>query len=163
MKTHAFISLGGNLGNTLEIFEQVYPLIENKIGKITRKSSLYQTAAWGVHDQQDFLNQVIEVETPLDPTIILDALLAIEHLFGRERKSTWGPRNIDLDVLCCDQICITSETLVLPHPRMTERNFVLIPFAEIAPWFLHPVLQQTIEALREACTDSLPVTQLKIT
>ncbi len=154
----AFLSLGGNLGNTKEIFEQTYPLIEKKIGRILQKSSLYQTAAWGLTDQADFLNQVIEIETTQHPEEILTNLLAIEMHFGRVRDVRWGPRSIDLDLLLMDDLQVTSDTLELPHPRIQDRKFILIPLVEIAPTILHPILGQTAKELLARTTDTSTVT-----
>lgn len=157
----AFLSLGGNLGNTREIFEQTYPLIEKKIGCIQQKSSLYQTAAWGMTDQADFLNQVIEVDTTQNPEEILRNLLAIEAHFGRIRDVRWGPRSIDLDILLMEDLQFKSESLELPHPRMQDRKFILIPLAEIAPDVLHPALQKTTKELLAHTTDTSTVTLIQ--
>jgi 2-amino-4-hydroxy-6-hydroxymethyldihydropteridine diphosphokinase len=157
----AFLSLGGNLGNTREIFEQTYPWIEKKIGKIRQKSSLYQTAAWGMTDQADFLNQVIEVETTLAPAAILTQLLAIEQLFGRVRDVRWGPRSIDLDLLLQGDVQLKTELLEVPHPRMQDRKFILIPLVEIAPDVLHPGLGLTAKALLTATKDTSSVTLIR--
>ncbi len=154
----AFLSLGGNLGNTREIFEQTYPWIEKKIGRIRQKSSLYQTAAWGMTDQADFLNQVLEVETAQDPEEILAHLLAIEQIFGRVRDVKWGPRNIDLDLLLQEDCQVNTPQLQLPHPRMQDRKFILIPLVEIAPEVMHPVLGQTMQELLAHTTDTTAVT-----
>ncbi|MFD3394848.1 2-amino-4-hydroxy-6-hydroxymethyldihydropteridine diphosphokinase [Aquirufa sp. OSTEICH-129V] len=157
----AFLSLGGNLGNTREIFEQTYPLIEKKIGRILQKSSLYQTAAWGLTDQADFLNQVIEVETTLDPETILSQLLAIEQVFGRVREVKWGPRNIDLDLLLVGEAQLNTTQLTLPHPRIQDRKFILIPLVEIAPDVLHPALNETAKGLLANTTDTSTVTLIQ--
>ena len=157
----AFLSLGGNLGNTREIFEQTYPWIEKKIGHIRQKSSLYQTAAWGMTDQADFLNQVIEVETTLAPVAILTQLLAIEQQFGRVRDVRWGPRSIDLDLLLQGDTQLKTEMLEVPHPRMQDRKFILIPLVEIAPEVLHPGLGLTAQALLAATKDTSSVTLIR--
>jgi len=157
----AFLSLGGNLGNTREIFEQTYPWIEKKIGHIRQKSSLYQTAAWGMTDQADFLNQVIEVSTTLAPAEILTQLLAIEQQFGRVRDVRWGPRSIDLDLLLQGDTQLKTEMLEVPHPRMQDRKFILIPLVEIAPEVLHPGLGLTAQALLAATKDTSSVTLIR--
>lgn len=157
----AFISLGGNLGNTREIFEQTYPLIEKKIGPILQKSSLYQTAAWGMTDQADFLNQVIEIETAENPAEILTNLLAIELYFGRIRDVRWGPRSLDLDLLLFGNEQVNSPQLTLPHPRIQDRKFILIPLVEIAPNTLHPILGKSVKELLAHTTDTSTVTLIQ--
>lgn len=152
---HVFLSLGGNLGNTQEIFEACYPMIENKVGVILQQSSLYRTAAWGLQDQADFTNQVILVETTLNPHTILIEIQAIEKALGRERTITWGPRTLDLDILFIDQQIIQTTDLQVPHPHIQDRKFVLIPMEEIAGNFKHPVLHKSmIELLRETTDET---------
>jgi len=150
---NVFISLGGNLGNTLEIFKNSSLEIEKKIGRITTFSKIYQTAAWGKTDQADFLNQVISLETDLGPEKIMSELLEIELFFGRRRDLIWGPRILDLDILFIGNQMIHSENLDIPHPQIAHRRFVLIPMVEIAPHFMHPVLQQTMSELLEETSD----------
>jgi 2-amino-4-hydroxy-6-hydroxymethyldihydropteridine diphosphokinase len=157
MITQLFLSLGGNLGNTREIFEGAYPLIEKKIGKISVYSSVYQTEAWGPIPQADFLNQVLLVSTTLSAQACLTEMLAIEKEFGRERKERWGPRTLDLDILYYSDITIAEEDLTVPHPRIAERKFILTPLAEIAPSFTDPTSRKTMVALLEECEDSSQV------
>ena len=152
--TQLFLSLGGNLGNTREIFEGTYPLIEKKIGKISVYSSVYQTEAWGPIPQEDFLNQVLLVNTTLSAQACLTEMLAIEKEFGRERKERWGPRTLDLDILYYSDITIAEEDLTVPHPRIAERKFILTPLAEIAPSFTDPTSRKTMTALLNECEDS---------
>jgi 2-amino-4-hydroxy-6-hydroxymethyldihydropteridine diphosphokinase len=154
MITQLFLSLGGNLGNTREIFEGAYPLIEKKIGKISVYSSIYQTQAWGPIPQDDFLNQVLLVSTTLNPQACLTEMLAIEKEFGRERKERWGPRTLDLDLLYYGDMIILEADLVIPHPRISERKFILTPLAEIAPLFEDPVSGLTANAMLMACEDT---------
>ena len=153
MSFNVFISLGGNLGNTLEIFKNSYLEIEKKIGRISAFSKIYQTAAWGKTDQADFLNQVISLETDLGPEKIMSELLEIELFFGRRRDVIWGPRILDLDILFLGNQIVSSENLAIPHPQIAHRRFVLIPMVEIAPHFMHPVLQQTMSELLEETSD----------
>lgn len=161
MSNQAYISLGGNVGNTQEIFEQALQMLAENVGKITQKSSLYQTAAWGNIPQNDFLNQVIKLETSFDASTLLDSLLTIELYFKRDRKEKWGPRTLDLDLLYFNQALIDTVDLQVPHPRIKARNFILIPLAEIAPQWIDPKEQQSILHLKETCKDELPV--IKIT
>ena len=157
MINQLFLSLGGNLGNTREIFEGAYPLIEKKIGKISVYSSIYQTEAWGPIPQADFLNQVILVSTTLAPQACLTEMLAIEKEFGRERKERWGPRTLDLDLLYYGDLIIAEADLVVPHPRIAERKFILTPLAEIAPLYVDPVSGLTANAMLMACEDTSEV------
>ena len=157
MITQLFLSLGGNLGNTREIFEGAYPLIEKKIGKISVYSSIYQTEAWGPIPQADFLNQVILVSTVLNPEACLTELLEIEREFGRERKERWGPRTLDLDILYYGDVIIAESDLSIPHPRIAERKFILTPLAEIAPLFEDPVSRKSMVTLLADCTDNSQV------
>jgi len=144
---HVFLSLGGNLGNTQEIFERTYPMIENKVGPILKKSSLYQTAAWGLTDQADFLNQVVLLESSLTPNKILAEIQAIEKALGRERLIAWGPRTLDLDILFIDQEVIQAIDLQVPHPHIQDRKFILIPLHEIAADWIHPVFKKSAKEL----------------
>lgn len=153
----AYISLGGNIGNTLDIFQNALLAIEKKLGKIIQKSSIYQTAAWGKEDQNDFLNQVILIETSFDAKKLLDSLLTIELLFERKRIERWGPRTLDLDLLSFDNQIENSESLVLPHPRIQERKFILVPLAELNPNWVHPMLRKSVSELLDNCADQLKV------
>jgi len=162
MSNLVYISLGGNVGNTQEIFKEALQIIAEKVGEITQKSSLYQTAAWGNIPQNDFLNQVIELETSLNPNELLDSLLTIELYFKRDRKEKWGPRTLDLDILYYNQELIVTEYLQVPHPRIKERNFILIPLAEIAPNWLDPKENQTILQLKDTCKDELLVSKITL-
>jgi 2-amino-4-hydroxy-6-hydroxymethyldihydropteridine diphosphokinase len=157
MTQHLFLSLGGNLGNTREIFEGAYPHIEKKIGKIAVYSSIYQTEAWGPIPQADFLNQVVLVTTTLKPEACLTELLEIERQFGRERKERWGPRTLDLDILFYGDVIIAAPDLSIPHPRIAERKFILTPLAEIAPLFEDPTSRKSMTALLAACADESQV------
>ena len=157
MTQHLFLSLGGNLGNTREIFEGAYPLIEKKIGKISVYSSIYKTADWGPIPQADFLNQVLLVSTSLKPEACLTELLEIERQFGRERKERWGPRTLDLDILYYGDVILAESDLSIPHPRIAERKFILTPLAEIAPLFEDPTSRKSMTALLAACADESQV------
>ena len=155
-----FISLGGNLGNTLEIFKNSYLEIEKKIGRITAFSKIYQTAAWGKTDQPDFLNQVIEVATSLDATETLQRILSIEKSMGRIRTEKNAPRVIDIDILFFNNEIITRSDLTVPHPEIQNRRFVLTPLYEIAPQMIHPLLNKSIEQLLLMCPDPLAVKKI---
>lgn len=129
-----FLSLGSNLGNRLQFLELATKKIEALPKLVLRKkSSYYETDPVGYTEQNQFINQVIEIETELDPCTLLNYCLAIEKELGRIRLERWGPRTIDIDMLLYEGFSSTDERLMIPHPRMTERAFVLVPLNEIAP------------------------------
>ena len=162
MANSVFISLGGNLGNTREIFKNVYAEIEKKVGPITKKSSIYQTAAWGPIPQPDFLNQVILLSTERMPGNIMSILLEIEKSLGRIREERWGPRVIDLDILFFEDQIHSSSHLQVPHPEISNRKFVLIPLVEIAAEKIHPMSQKTMSELLAETTDTSEVSRLLV-
>lgn len=151
-----YLCLGGNLGDCLATFEQVYALIGQKVGKITMQSSLYQSQAWGMQSAPDFLNQVIKVETELSVENLLDFLLEIEKKLGRKREETavYQSRLIDIDILFFNKKVVKTATLEIPHPRLHLRKFVLEPLNEIAPNFVHPTLNKTVAELLVLCPDN---------
>lgn len=155
MKLHQiFLGLGSNLGNREENLSTAQRLIEEKVGKIRSKSSIYETAAWGVTEQNAFLNQVLEVKTSFSPSAVLHLVLKIEKDMGRIREIKWGERSIDIDILYHNNKIISTKDLTIPHPFIQERKFVLVPLCEIAPAFIHPKLKQTNLELLEKCQDS---------
>ncbi len=149
-----FLGLGSNLGNREENLLKAQKLIDKKVGKVHSKSSIYETAAWGITEQNAFLNQVLEIETVFSPDAVLHLLLKIEKNMGRIREIKWGERSIDIDVLYYNNEIISTENLVVPHPFIQERKFVLVPLCEIAPVFIHPRLKQSNLELLEKCQDS---------
>ena len=160
MSNQAYISLGGNVGNTQEIFQKALEEIYQHIGKITKKSSLYQTAAWGNTQQNDFINQVICINTLSSAHDLLDSLLTIEIKLDRVREEIWGPRTLDLDILYFNQEIIESPTLIVPHQRIKERKFILIPMNEIASDHVDPLSNQPVAQLLANCIDELAVTKI---
>ncbi|MBL7574872.1 dihydroneopterin aldolase / 2-amino-4-hydroxy-6-hydroxymethyldihydropteridine diphosphokinase [Peptoniphilus asaccharolyticus DSM 20463] len=139
-----FLGLGSNLGDSLELLNMAYAKIEDNYTKIIKKSSVYTTPAWGLENQPDFKNSVIEIETTYSPQVLLKHLQKIEIDLGRERKIHWGPRTIDIDILFVEDQKIYQDNLIVPHPYIQEREFVLEPLCEIAPHFIHPVLNKSI-------------------
>jgi 2-amino-4-hydroxy-6-hydroxymethyldihydropteridine diphosphokinase len=153
----AFLLIGGNLGDRELNMDRARKEIETRTGRIILASALYQTAAWGKTDQPDFLNQVLVVDTMLDAQTLLDRLLVTEQSMGRYRQEKYGPRIIDLDILFFNDEIIETKLLQVPHPRLQDRRFALVPLAEIAGNKIHPVLGKTIDELLAICPDTLPV------
>lgn len=155
----SFLLLGSNLGNRKINFEAARNLIEQRCGAIIRLSSLYETAAWGKTDQPPFLNQAMEIETELGAEQLMEQLLKIEKMMGRERKEKYGPRMIDIDILLFNEEQYDLPFLKIPHPEMQNRRFALIPLAEIAASIRHPVSGKSISQLLKECPDKLDVTK----
>ncbi|MBM4765288.1 2-amino-4-hydroxy-6-hydroxymethyldihydropteridine diphosphokinase [Bacillus sp. B15-48] len=132
MKNNVFIAVGSNIGDRFEYISKAVKQIDSH-GKINvvNTSSIYETEPIGYTDQDRFLNMVLQVETELGPYELLEELLMIEDLLGRKRGKVWGPRTLDLDILLYNQENIKSEKLTIPHPRMQERAFVMIPLGEL--------------------------------
>src|SRR5919204_3645346 len=130
--THAFLGLGANLGDRLSNLKQAVELLsEHKGIEVIRSSRVYETEPEGGPPQTKFLNAVIEIETRLQPYRLLDACLSVENALGRERLERWGPRTIDIDILTYGRREVDEPDLVIPHPRMHERGFVLAPLMEL--------------------------------
>jgi 2-amino-4-hydroxy-6-hydroxymethyldihydropteridine diphosphokinase len=143
---HIFIALGSNLGNRLSNLQSVVELL-SPVMKIIAQSPVYETEPWGYTAQPCFLNQVIEAETRLNPHELLTYLKKVEVDLGRQPAVRYGPREIDLDILFYDHLIFYSPELTIPHPRLHERAFVLVPLADIAPNFIHPLYYQTVTEL----------------
>ena len=155
-----FLLTGGNIGDRKQNLHESSGLLEKHCGKIINRSSIYETAAWGKTDQPNFLNQVVEIETNLGPQQLMQEILKTEQLMGRERKEKYGPRTIDIDILFFNNDIITQPGLIIPHPELQNRRFVLVPLAEIAAAFQHPVLHRSISALLQDCPDELNVNKI---
>lgn len=145
----AYIALGSNLGDKEKNLRRALLLLTQQGVEVVRVSSFISTEPYGVTDQPQFLNAVACVRTSLTPLALLDVLLATELAMGRVRLRHWGERNIDLDLLLYEDVVLDLPRLHLPHPDMQNRDFVLLPLAEIAPELKHPTLQKTIYELKE--------------
>jgi len=156
----AYILMGGNIGDPFNNLNTAKALMNKQCGTIIKESSIYQTAAWGLTDQPDFLNQVIVLSTTLNPETLMRSLLTVEETMGRKRNIKFGPRIIDLDILLIDDFLIESELLNIPHPALQKRKFALIPLNEVAPDLLHPVENKTINQLLTDCKDELVVQKI---
>lgn len=152
-----YLLLGGNMGNRELLLSQAVSLISQKIGTVIKTSALYETAAWGNQDQAAFLNQAVMAATPLSASATLVKIQEIEIELGRARIEKWGSRTIDIDIIFFNQDQIDQPGLSVPHPHMQERNFVLVPLAEIAAAYIHPVLQSDLATLLQQCPDTLEV------
>jgi len=153
----SFILLGSNMGDRSLLLKEARMQIAKKAGTILQTSGIYETAAWGKESQPSFLNQVLLIETPLHPEQLMQTLLSIEIEMGRVREEKMGPRTIDLDILFYDELVHNSDTLIVPHPLLQFRRFVLLPLSEINPSKIHPLLMQTVEQLLANCNDPLKV------
>lgn len=152
-----FLGLGTNLGDKQGKLDQAIELITQQVGFLKKASSVYITEPWGIREQDQFLNQVIEVRTFLQPLEILQRVLDIEKQMGRKRVIKWGERIIDIDILFVGQLTTHSQRLKIPHPHLQDRNFVLVPMVEIAPDFIHPVFLKSMRDLLAECSDTLKV------
>lgn len=159
---NVYLSIGSNMGDRVEKVRTAAALIHKKIGKIARKSKLYETQAWGKTDQDAFINQVIMINTMYDPRDLLEEISLIEKEMGRERKEKWGPRVIDIDILFYGKRIVRDKGLEIPHPELQNRMFILAPLIEIAPDLEHPVLKQPIDLLFMECRDLSDVVMLDI-
>lgn len=142
-----FIAIGSNLSNREKNIEQAKILMEKNGIKIVRASSIIETEPYGLKEQPSFLNCVVECETALIPEELLKVLQSIEKDLGRIRKVKWGPRTIDLDIIFYGKMVINKSGLIIPHPDMQNRIFVLKPICEIAPYFVHPILRKTMRSI----------------
>ena len=144
-----FIALGTNLGDRRRNLSDARRMLGPAV-LVLQASSIYETPPWGFTDQPDFLNQVLRGETDLPPKALLNLLKSVEAELGRTPTFRYGPRLIDLDLIAFDRLVLESPSLKIPHPRLAERRFVLEPLAEIAPGWVHPILNRTAQDLLAA-------------
>ncbi|MBF0343672.1 MAG: 2-amino-4-hydroxy-6-hydroxymethyldihydropteridine diphosphokinase [Nitrospirae bacterium] len=142
-----YIGIGSNIGEKRQNCLRAVEMLQANGMVVTARSGMYQTEAWGDTDQPDFINMCVEVETELPPFELLKTLKAIEVAMGRVPTRIWGPRVIDLDILLYGELVVQEDGLVIPHPYMHQRGFVLHPLREIAPGVVHPLLNESIEEL----------------
>lgn len=161
MTFDVYLGLGTNLGNKKENLATAIALIEQTLGEVQKVSSIYFSAAWGIENQPDFLNQVVLIKTKLFPLKLIEKILEIENKMGRTRRVKWGERLIDIDILLIDTILIHTPQLTVPHPFILQRSFVITPLIEIASNILHPIYQKTLGQLHEDCTDSTTLYRLE--
>jgi 2-amino-4-hydroxy-6-hydroxymethyldihydropteridine diphosphokinase len=151
-----YIILGGNRGNRRKNLLLAHHMIGMEIGKIHRFSNIYETEPWGFKDSKTFLNQVVEIHTSLKPLQVLEKARIIEAVFGHrlDNHVKYQPRRMDLDILFYNREIIHLPELIIPHPLLHERNFVLTPLCELAANFIHPVFNKTILQLKTDCKDN---------
>ncbi len=161
----AYIGIGSNLGDRLDLMRRAVDDLRQQEGIVVAdRSSVYESPGIGFEEQPDYLNAVISVQTDLAPSELLETMLCVEKRLGRTREKKWGPRTIDLDLLLYGDLIISEPGLVVPHPHMMERGFVLLPLCEINPRLLHPVQGLPIADFARACDDGTVRIQLtKIT
>ena len=153
-----YIGFGSNIGDRLTHIQNAIKFLSKTEGiTLQRISSIYATDPVGYETQAQFLNGVAAIQTTLSPLSLLHTLKNIETAIGRKHRIRWGPREIDLDILIYGDLCIQIEKLVIPHPEMHLRGFVLVPLAEIAPDLVHPVFQESIQTLLNRLEDGKSV------
>jgi 2-amino-4-hydroxy-6-hydroxymethyldihydropteridine diphosphokinase len=150
-----YLLIGGNIGDRMYFLNESMKKIGHLCGEIIQKTSVYETEAWGKTNQSSFLNQILRIDTALTPHELLKKLLEIEQSFGRVRTEKNGARTIDIDILYYNDAIISDPTLIIPHPRIADRKFVLIPMAEIAIDHVDPVHKISIKELLTNCQDNL--------
>ena len=151
MKEHTvYLALGSNLGNRLANLNEAIAALPPQM-EVKAKSSVYETPPWGYEDQSKFLNQVIKAKTYLEPEPLLKHLKRLEIALGRQESFPNGPRLIDMDILFYDDLVLNSSALVIPHPRLHERGFVLLPLMDISPELVHPVNMKTVREKLAGC------------
>lgn len=157
---HLVLLTGSNVGDSLANLQTAARYIAAEVGSIQKQSSVYKTAPWGNTKQQDFLNQVLWVDTEKSAREALVLVLAIEQKMGRVREQKWAPRTIDIDILFYDDAIIQESDLQVPHPLLHLRKFTLQPLLELDPNFIHPLFKQSIAQLSNACPDESLVEKL---
>lgn len=158
-----FVGFGSNLGDSLQICrEAIAMLASNSRIEVCAVSSFYRTEPEGYKEQPWFINGVVRCRSRLGPAAVLAELQVIENRLGRTRKVRWGPRTLDLDLLSYEDLVATLPELVIPHPRLHERRFVLEPLREIAPGWRHPLLKTAVEELLRNLTENSGNTTVKL-
>ena len=152
-----FLGLGSNQGDRELNLKNSIKLLNSRVGKVLNTSGIYESEPWGVKNQNYFLNQVIEIETHIDPNDLLNICKNIEYDMGRKPEIRWGKRVIDIDILYYQSKIINQENLKIPHKLMQERKFVMIPLNDLNENHLHPILKITNKEILNKCIDSCNV------
>ena len=157
-----YLQLGSNLGDRQELISEAVLQISHHVGSVKLSSQIYESTPWRVDGQENYLNQIIQVETLLSAAEILSLVLNIENDLGRVRVEKWGERLIDIDIIFFNNDIIETSELCIPHKHMHERNFVLAPLNEIAADFLHPKYNKTVSQLFNESKDLEKVVEYEI-
>ncbi len=159
MKKEIFLLLGSNLGNREENLSVARNYIKHELGEIIKESSVYETEPWGFYTDSMFLNQVLKIESAFTPHEVLEKIKSIETVIGRVHSETEGysSRAIDIDILLYGNEVVNTERLIIPHAKLTERKFALIPLVEIGGNVEHPVTRKSMFALLRDCKDNMKV------
>jgi len=152
-----FLLTGANMGQRYQNLTVAAQKLTTQLGELVASSAIYETAAWGSGSALAYLNQALWLRTSAEPLEVLAIALQIEKEAGRERTGLWADRTLDIDILLYDQRVLTEAQLQIPHPQLQNRSFALVPLAEIAGDYNHPVFEKTITALRNSCPDTLAV------
>jgi 2-amino-4-hydroxy-6-hydroxymethyldihydropteridine diphosphokinase len=159
-KKKIYISLGSNLGNRLKFLTTAKKNLHEALGSLgdDKESYIYETDSWGVLNQELYLNQVLIINSWMDdPGKILRICQNIENKLGRERKIKWNSRTLDIDILFIENVLVKETNLIIPHPEIQNRKFILVPMVQIDPNFIHPILNKSMIQLLNECADPLSV------
>lgn len=156
-----YLLLGSNMGDRMSQLSAARKALDKGACRIVQASSVYESTPWGLHDQPDFLNQVLKIETTLTPAQLLSRTQRLEANAGPAKKEKWGPRFLDVDLLFYGDKIINETGLKIPHPALHLRDFTLIPLVELAPDLVHPVLKKTLSELLRSSPDDTTVKKLE--
>ncbi len=159
--SNVYLILGSNLGNKLFYLQTAIRHISTKIGDIVKTSSVYESKPWGVTDQENYYNQVVQVSTLLSPQETIEKIHQIEAEMGRVRKRKYDSRIIDIDIAFWNNEIISENQLEIPHPRLHLRKFALLPLLEINPELIHPAIKKSVREILQKCPDTSEPVQLK--
>jgi 2-amino-4-hydroxy-6-hydroxymethyldihydropteridine diphosphokinase len=157
-----FLQLGSNMGDRNAYLQKARKLITEKIGMIKKRSRIYESVPWGIENQNNYLNQVLELKSKFTADEVLQKILDIENKIGRIRNEKWEERIIDIDILLYNDLIIEKEGLCIPHIHLHNRKFVLTPLHEISPDYVHPKYRKKVSELMQECKDTEKVEEYAI-